>query len=100
MLGYGKDSHTYRLFNNVLHKVVETVDVRFDETNGSKREHLPSMIDEPTPEETIKFKATEDVIPTEESAEEFIPEHEERRANAPKENAEENGAEENDDQIP
>ena len=37
---------------------------------------------------------------TEESAEEFIPEHEERWANAPKENAEENGAEENADQIP
>ena len=99
MLGYGKDSHTYRVFNNVLHKVVETVDVRFDETNGSQREHLPSVIDEPAPEETIKFKATEDVIPTEESAEEFIPEHEERRANAPEENAEENGAEENADQI-
>ena len=43
----------------------------------------------------LKFKATKDVIPTEESAEEFIPEHEERRANAP----EENGAEENADQI-
>ena len=100
MLGYGKDSHTYRVFNNVLHKVVETVDVRFDETNGSQREHLPSVIDEPAPEETIKFKATEDVIPTEESAEEFIPEHEERRANAPEENTEENGAEENADQIP
>ena len=99
MLGYGKDSHTYRVFNNVLHKVVETVDVRFDETNGSQREHLPSVIDEPAPEETIKFKATEDVIPTEESAEEFIPEREERRANAPEENAEENGAEENTDQI-
>src|SRR3954469_1994225 len=59
-------------------------------------EHLPSVIDEPAPEETIKFKATEDVIPTEESAEEFIPEHKERRAEAP----EENGAEENADQIP
>src|SRR3954470_1086767 len=45
-------------------------------------EHLPSVIDEPAPEESIKFKATEDVIPTEESAEEFIPEREERRANA------------------
>ena len=41
-----------------------------------------------------------DVIPTEESAEEFIPEREEHRANAPEENAEENGAEENVDQIP
>ena len=100
MLGYGKDSHTYRVFNNVLHKVVETVDVRFDETNGSQREHLPSVIDEPAPEDSIKFKATEDVIPTEESAEEFIPEREERRANAPEEIAEENDAEENADQIP
>ena len=100
MLGYGKDSHTYRVFNNVLHKVVETVDVRFDETNGSQREHLPSVIDEPAPEETIKFKATEDVIPTEENVEEFILVREERRANAPEENTEENGAEENADQIP
>ena len=100
MLGYGKDSHTYRVFNNVLHKVVETVDVRFDETNGSQREHLPSVLDEQSPEESIKFKATEDVIPTEESAEEFIPEREERRANSPEEIAEENGAEENADQIP
>ena len=100
MLGYGKDSHTYRVFNNVLHKVVETVDVRFDETNGSQREHLPSVLDEPAPEDSIKFKATEDVIPTEESAEEFIPVHEERRADAPEENAEENGAEENADQTP
>ena len=59
------------------------------------------MIDEPTPEETIKFKGTEDVIPIEESAEEFIPEREERRAGAPKENgAEENGPEENAGQIP
>ena len=78
MLGYGKASHTYRVFNNVLHKVVETVDVRFDETNGSQREHLPSVIDEPAPEDSIKFKATEDVIPTEEFAEEFIPVRKER----------------------
>ena len=47
------------------------------------------MIDEPGPEETIKFKATEDVIPTEESAEEFIPEREECRAGAPEENGSE-----------
>ena len=85
MLGYGKDSHTYRVFNNVLHKVVETVDVQFDETNGSQREHLPSVIDEPAPEDSIKFKATEDVILTKESAEEFIPERDECRAGAPEE---------------
>ena len=95
MLGYGKDPHTYKVFNNVLHKVVKTVDVRFDETNGSQREHLPTVIDEPTPEETIKFKATEDVIPTEESAEEFIPEHEENHAGASEENRSEEDAEPN-----
>src|SRR3954462_1052693 len=100
MLGYGKDSHTYRVFNNVLHKIVETVDVRFNETNGSQREHLPSVLDELAPEDSIKHKATEDVIPTEESAEEFIPDREERRANAPEENAEEIDAEENADKIP
>ena len=100
MLGYGKDSHTYRVFNNVLHKVVETIDVRFDETNGSQREHLPTVIDETTPEETMKFKATEDVIPTEESAEEFVPDHDDHRAGAPEENgAEENAPEENAYQI-
>ena len=101
MLGYGKDSHAYRVFNNVLHKVVETVDVRIDETNGSQKEHLPSVIDEPAPQETIKFKATADVIPTEESAEEFIPERDECWAGAPEENGvEENAPEENEDQIP
>ena len=49
-----------------------------------------------SPEESIKFKATEDVIPTEESAEEVVPEREEHHVDAP----EENGAEENADQIP
>ena len=63
-------------------------------------EHLPSVLDEPAPKDSIKFKATEDVIPTKESAEEFIPIQEECRADAPEENTKENGAEENPDQIP
>ena len=63
----------------------------FDETNGSQRKHLPPVLDEKSLEETIKFKATEDVIPTEESTEEVIPESEEPHAGAP----EENGSEEN-----
>ena len=74
--------------------------MQFDETNGSQREHLPSVIDEPAPEDSIKVIATEDVIPTEESTEEFIPERDKNRAGAPDENSEENGAEENANQIP
>ena len=42
--GYGKDSHTYRVFNTYHNKVVETIDVRFDETNGSQREQLPHVL--------------------------------------------------------
>ena len=64
--------------------------MRFDETNGSQREHLPPVLDEMSPEESIKFKATKDVIPTEESAEEVIPDREENHAGA----AEETGPEE------
>ncbi|KAI5000905.1 hypothetical protein ZWY2020_010864 [Hordeum vulgare] len=73
MLGYGKDSHTYRVFNNYHNKVVETVDVRFDETNGSQREQLPSDPDKLSHEEAIKLKPTEDIVPTEEIGEESIP---------------------------
>ena len=68
MLGYGKDSHTYRVFNLFHYKVVETVDVRFDETNGSQREHLPNMLDEASPSESIKQMGNGEIIPTEEHA--------------------------------
>ena len=72
MLGYGKDSHSYRVFNLLHYKVVETVDVRFDETNGSQREHLPNVLDEATPGEAIKLMGTGEIIPTEEQAEDEI----------------------------
>ncbi len=64
MLGYGKASHTYTVLKNYHNKVVETVDAQFDETNGSQREHLPPVLDEIPPHESIRFKATEDIIPT------------------------------------
>jgi hypothetical protein len=72
MLGYGKDSHTYRVFNLFHYKVVETIDVRFDETNGSQREHLPLVIDEPPPSESIKQMGTGEIIPTEELGDEEV----------------------------
>ena len=72
MLGYEEDSHTYRVFNLFHYNVVETVDVQFDETNGSQREHLPNVLDEATPSESIKLMGTGEIIPTEEQAEEEI----------------------------
>ena len=64
--------------------------MRFDETDGSQREHLPPVLHEMSPKESIKFKAIEDVIPTEEIAEEVIPDREENHDGV----AEENGPEE------
>ena len=55
MLGYGKDSHSYRVFNLFHYKVVETDDVRFDETNDSQREQLPNVLDEVPASESIKL---------------------------------------------
>ena len=72
MLGYGKDSHSYRVFNLFHYKVVETVDVRFDETNGSQREHLPNVLDEATLSESIKLMGTGEIIPSEAQAKEEI----------------------------
>jgi hypothetical protein len=66
------DSHSYRVFNLFHYKVVETVDVRFDETNGSQREHLPNVLDEVPPSESIKLMGTGEIIPSEAQAEEEL----------------------------
>ena len=47
LLGYGSNSHTYRVYNSHHGKVMETVNVQFAESNGSQKEHLPDVIDEP-----------------------------------------------------
>src|SRR3954466_1994855 len=65
MLGYGINSHTYRVFNSIEHKIVETVDVRFDESDGSQREPLPHDLGEAPPEEQIKKMGAGDIIPVE-----------------------------------
>ena len=70
MLGYGKDSHSYRVFNLFHYKVVETVDVRFDETNSSQREQLPNVLDEVPSSESIKLMGTGEIIPSEAHPEE------------------------------
>ena len=72
MLGYGKDSHSYRVFNLFHYKVVETVDVRFDETNGSQREHLPNVQDEVPSSDSIKLMGTGEIIPCEAHPEEEL----------------------------
>src|SRR4051812_44041201 len=59
LLGYGSNYHTYRVYNSHFGKVIETVNVRFDETNGSQKEHFPHDLDEPPLDEVIRSMAME-----------------------------------------
>src|SRR3954471_21019547 len=44
---------------------METVDVRFDETNGSQKEHLPHDLDEPPLDEVIRSMDIGEIRPVE-----------------------------------
>ena len=46
--------------------------MQFDETNGSQREHLPSVLNEASPSESIKLMGTGEIIPSEAQAEEEL----------------------------
>src|ERR1041384_1926564 len=70
MIGYGLESHTYRVFNKNHHKIVETIDGRFDESNGSQREHLPPVLYEASPDQLIKNMGAGEIKPTEHMVEE------------------------------
>src|SRR4051812_28577634 len=63
MLDYSLDSHAYRVFNKNHHKVVETVDVRFDESDGSQREQLPPVLYEASYDELIKKMGVGEIKP-------------------------------------
>ena len=72
LLGYGSNSHTYRVYNSHHGKVMEMVNVRFDESNGSQKEHLPNVIDEPPISEAIRQMAIGEVKPVEANASGFL----------------------------
>src|SRR3954468_7838109 len=63
LLGYGSNSHTYRVYNSHFGKVMKTVNVRFHETNGSQKEHLPHDLDEPPLDEVIRSMAIGEIRP-------------------------------------
>ena len=67
---YGLEPHTYRVFNKNHHKIVETVDVWFDESDGSQREHLPPVLDEASPDQLIKNMVASEIKPAEYAVEE------------------------------
>ena len=65
LLGYGSNSHTYGVYNNFTWKVEETVDVKFDESNGSQVEQLPIDVGDKDPSEAIQDLSIGKIRPTE-----------------------------------
>ena len=52
--------------------VPRTPIVRYDETNGSQREHLPNVLDEVPPSESIKQMGIGDIMPSKNQSEEEL----------------------------
>jgi hypothetical protein len=67
LLGYGSNEHAYRVFNKTLGRVEVTIDVTFDESNGSQVEQVDSSVvgKEDPPCEAIKQLAIGDIRPQE-----------------------------------
>jgi hypothetical protein len=70
LLFYGSNEHAYRVFNKTLSRVEVTVDVTFDESNGSQVEQVDSSVvgKEDLPCEAIKQLAIGDIMPQEDQA--------------------------------
>ena len=50
LLGYGTNEHAYRVFNKTTGVVETTVDVKFDESNGSQVEQVDmNLVDDEEP---------------------------------------------------
>ena len=75
LLGYGPNEHAYRVFNLSTGRTEITVDVMFDESNGSHVEQVDLDVvgKEEPPCEAIKQMATGDVRPVEATKEEDPP---------------------------
>ena len=75
LLGYGLNEHTYRVFNLSTRRTEITVDVMFDESNGSQVEQVDLDVvgKEEPPCEAIKQMGTGDVRPVEATQEEDPP---------------------------
>ena len=74
LLGYGPNEHAYRVFNLSTGRTEITVDVTFDESNGSQMEQVDLDVGkEKSPCEAIKHMAIGDVRPVEAIEEEDPP---------------------------
>ena len=74
MLGYGTNEHGYRVFNKTTGLIEITIDVTFDETDGSQKEQVNVEIvdNEEAPHKAIKKLAIGEVKPIEDEDDDNI----------------------------
>jgi hypothetical protein len=67
LIGYGTNEHAYRVFNKTTSCVETTVDVKFDESNGSQREQVnENLVDDEEPSSVSIFRmGTGEAMPRE-----------------------------------
>ena len=70
LLGYGTNEHAYRVFNKTIGVFETTVDVEFDESNGSQVEQVDMNLidDEESPNLSIMRMGLGEVRPREEGS--------------------------------
>jgi hypothetical protein len=57
LIGYGTNEHAYRVFNKTTDCVETTIDVKFDESNGSQREQVSeNLLDDEEPPSVSIFR--------------------------------------------
>ena len=65
-VGYASNSHAYRVLNKSTECIEETVNVEFDEDNGSRVEQIvPSVIGDEDPSQAIRTMGIGHILPQE-----------------------------------
>jgi hypothetical protein len=73
MLGYATNEHGYRVFNKTTGLIEITVDVTFDETDGSQKEQVNvEIVGKEAPHQAIKKLAIGEIKPVEDEDEDHV----------------------------
>ena len=63
-VGYASNSHAYRVLNKSTRCIEETVNVEFDEDNGSHVEQIvPSVVGDEAPSQAIRTMGIDHILP-------------------------------------
>ena len=68
-VGYGSNSYTYRYYNPLSGRVEESINVEFDENNGSREERVvQSVVGDEAPSQAIRSMGIGELVPVEQGS--------------------------------